>query len=218
MKRQIVTIMVAAAACIALTAGTTMAQNGRFSVGAELGLPMGSFGDGAGIGFGGTLRYEFPLGDKMGLSGTAGYMIFSGKDITVSGGGIIPDQTFKGSSMGMIPIQAGFKYYFMEAQDGFYAMAELGVHIGMVSGSDYTDPITGITVEGESSSSTNLSYAPSIGYHLANLDFGLRYQLFSQKSESVTYDPLTGFPTGTESTTSTGSYIGLRVAYVFGEK
>jgi hypothetical protein len=219
MKRQLAKIMMAGAACIALTAGTTMAQNGRFSVGAELGLPMGTFGDGNGIGFGGTLRYEFPLGDKMGLTATAGYLTFSGKTFSTGIPGV-EDQ--KGPSLGIIPVQAGFKYYFKEAQDGFYAMAELGVHIGMASAPDYTDPITGVTVDGGSSTSTNLSYAPSLGYHLANLDFGLRFQLFSQKTETVelTYDPATGFPNGTTtgSTTTTGSYIGLRVAYVFGEK
>jgi hypothetical protein len=214
MKKNFTKIIMAAAACIALTAGTTMAQNGRFSVGAELGLPLGSFGDGNGIGFGGTLRYEHPLGDKMGLTFTAGYLTFSGKDVTFDPfPGLIPATTIKGSSVGMIPIQAGFKYYFTEAQDGFYAMAELGVHIASVSAPDYTDPITGTTIEGGSASSTNLSYAPSIGYHLANLDLGLRYQLFSQKTTVV--EPFTGTSV---SATSTSGYIGLRVAYVFGEK
>ncbi|HKR03681.1 MAG TPA: outer membrane beta-barrel protein [Bacteroidia bacterium] len=209
MKRQLVKIMMAGAACIVLAAGTTMAQNGRFSVGAELGLPLGTFGDGSGIGFGGTLRYELPLGDKMGLTGTAGYMVFSGKEFTISGGGVIPDQTVKGNSSGIIPIQVGFKYYFNEAQDGFYAMAEVGVHMAMVKVATYDS--NGLPTGTETESSTNLSYAPGLGYHLANLDFGLRFQLFTQKHTEETI-------VGPISATTTSSYIGLRVAYVFGEK
>lgn len=185
MKRKLTKIFMAAAACLALTAGTTMAQNGRFSIGAELGLPMGDFGDGAGIGFGGTVGYEHPIGDMMGIGLRAGYLTFSGKD--------------GGPSSSMIPAQAFFKYYFMEAQDGFYAMADLGIHNFRVDLGSYTDPFTGTTIDLGTASSTNLSYAPEIGYHLANIDLGLRYQLIS-------------------TTGSTTSYLGVRIAYVFGEK
>lgn len=79
MKRKLTKIFMAAAACLALTAGTTMAQNGRFSIGAELALPMGDFADGYGIGFGGSLAYEHPIGDMMGLGLRAGYLTFGGK-------------------------------------------------------------------------------------------------------------------------------------------
>lgn len=166
-------IIMVAIACLALTAGTTKAQNGRLSVGAELAMPMGDFGDAVGIGFGGTLGYEYPIGDAMGLGLRAGYMSFSGKD-----GG--PSET-------VIPAQAFFKYYFQEQQSGFYAMANLGIHSSSVK------------FDGESISSTDLSYAPELGYHLANIDLGLRYQIISGDGGS-------------------SSYIGVRLAYVFGEK
>lgn len=195
MKKQFSRILMAAAAFIALTAGTTMAQNGRFSVGAELGLPLGDFGDGVGIGFGGSLRYELPIGDNMGITGTAGYMIFSGKDQDLGFG-----FTIEGANVSLIPIMAGFKYYFNEAQDGFYAMVELGVAISKAD------------VEG-AESSTDFNYAPGIGYHMENLDFGLRYQLFSQ--ETTVVEPITG--TSVTSSTTQG-FLGLRAAYVFGEK
>lgn len=200
--------MMAAAAFIVLAEGTTMAQNGRFSIGPELGVPMGTFKDGSGIGIGGTVRYEIPLG-KCGLTATAGYISFAGKTYDFA-----PGISVKGKSLGMIPVQVGFKYYFMEAQQGFYAMAELGVHIASVS-STSVDAAGNETTN--TKSQTYLSYAPEIGYHLANIDFGLRYQLFSQKTEYITYDVM-GIPNGTASKTSTAGYIGLRVAYVFGEK
>ncbi|MEO5569694.1 MAG: outer membrane beta-barrel protein [Bacteroidia bacterium] len=213
MKKTFVKIMMAAAACIALTAGTTKtthAQNGRFSVGAELGLPLGNFGDGSGLGFGGTLRYELPLGDKLGLTGTVGYISFSGKSFDPGFG--LP--SIKGESLAMIPVQLGLKYYFMEAQNGFYAMAQIGVHIASVDQSSI-DANGNLTTT--SKSKTYLSYAPELGYHLANLDFGLRYQLFSQSYDYITYDAM-GNPNGTASETQSAGYIGIRVAYVFGEK
>jgi hypothetical protein len=162
---------------------TSNAQNGRFSVGAELAIPMGDFADATSMGFGGSLRYEFPVGDNLGLTATAGYLAFSGKDDL--------------GNWSMIPVQVGAKYYFTDNQDGFYGHLMLGIH----STSYKTPEITfmGITVGGETVSSTDFSYAPEVGYHLANVDIGLRYQMIATEG-------------------STTSYLGLRLAYVFGEK
>jgi hypothetical protein len=184
---------VVATAAIVLLSMTSFAQNGRFSVGAELGLPMGTFGDAASIGIGGSLRYEMPMGDNLGLMLTAGYMSFSGKTVA---GFDLPNET-------MIPIQVGAKYYFTEQQDGFYGAVELGVHSTSVTIPAYA----GITVGGvtygaypESKvTSTDFSYAPGVGYALANVDIGLRYQIIS-------------------STGGSSSYLGVRLAYVFGAK
>src|SRR5436190_330391 len=99
-------------------------DNGRFSIGAELGLPMGTFGDGSNIGFGGSLRYEMPMGDNLALMGTVGYLMFGGKDVTTGVPGFLEYTT--SSKMSLIPIQVGAKYYFTEQQDGFYALAQIG--------------------------------------------------------------------------------------------
>ena len=192
MKKNLTKIIMAAAACLVLTAGTTKAQNGRFSVGAELALPMGDFGDGYGIGFGGTVRYEHPIGDMMGIGLTAGYMTFSGKSVDDGLGGSVDNPNFN-----MIPAQAFFKYYFQEQQNGFYGMINLGIHHSSIKTPEFE--ILGVTYGGETVSSTDLSYAPEIGYHLANLDLGLRYQIIATEGSST-------------------SYLGARVAYVFGEK
>lgn len=186
----VVTVMI-------LSAGA-FAQDGRFSLGAEIGLPMGTFGDAASIGIGGSLRYEMPLSgnDNLALMATAGYLTFSGKDITVSG------VTIEGSSQSMIPIQVGAKYYFDAQHAGFYASAQMGVHM-----SSYTIPgqdavvIGGITyaaaTEDRTETATNFSYAPGVGYALDNIDIGLRYQIVSAEGGS-------------------SSYLGVRIAYVFG--
>jgi hypothetical protein len=193
MKMKFTKIMMVAAACLALTAGTTMAQGGRLSIGVEFAQPLGNFKDGANTGFGGSLRYEYPMGDKLGLTFTAGYISFGGKDQDIGG------QTVKGPSVGILPLQAGLKFYFNEQQNGLYVMAEVGAHsasFGSVNG--YTPK-----------SHTSFSYAPEIGFHMAKLDFGLRYQFFSLESADAT--------TGTTSTQTEG-YIGLRAAFVLGGK
>ena len=173
-------------------------DNGRLSVGAELGLPMGTFGDVYSIGIGGSLRYEMPMGDNLGLMATAGFMSFSGKDITVG------TVTVKGASQTMIPIQIGAKYYFTEQQSGFYGSAELGVHMASYTIKGYDAVVfNGVTIvpakADETKTDTNFSFAPGIGYALDNVDIGLRYQIIS-------------------ATGGSSSYLGVRVAYVLGEK
>jgi hypothetical protein len=210
MKMKFTKIMIAAAACLALTAGKTMAQSGRLSIGFEAAQPLGDFGDGASTGFGGSLRYEHPMGEKLGLTFTAGWITFGGKEQEFAG------IKYDGPGISLIPIQAGLKFYFKEQQAGLYIMGEIGAHAVTIGGVDFTDPITGAVTEGESSSNTSFSYAPAIGFHMKKIDIGLRYQFFSQETEEVTYDPTTGFPTGTESSSATEGYVGLRIAFVFG--
>lgn len=179
------------------------AHDARVSLGLEVGIPMGTFGDNQGIGFGGSLRYEAPLGDNAAITATAGYLTFGGKDFTESG------ITIKGESTYMIPIQAGLKYYFMEQQQGFYGHVMLGVHMYKSSETTY-DLTTGVTTTKDKLKAA-FSYAPEIGYHLDNLDFGLRYQLFAISS------PVVNLATGEVTSESKSyGYLGLRVAYVFG--
>ncbi len=192
MKKTITTIFAVAALLVA-TNYTSNAQ-GRFSVGAELAHPMGDIADAAGMGFGASLGYELSVSDNLGLTGNAGYLMFGGK--TYSNGFVDIE-----SKSSMIPIQIGGKYYFGETMEGLYLGAQLGVHMisSKVEIPSYT--FMGITVPGssETESSTKLSYAPQVGYHLANIDLGLRYQMVATEG-------------------STTSYLGVRIAYVFGEK
>lgn len=175
---------------IALTAGTTMAQSGRLSIGVEFAQPLGDLGDNASTGFGGSLRYEFPMGDKLGITLTAGYITFGGKDIDFGG------QTFEGPSMNLIPVQAGLKFYFKEQQAGLYIMGEIGAHMASFG------EVNGESPDGH----TSMSYAPAIGFHMAKIDIGLRYQFFS----------LEGVDDAGETSTQTEGYVGLRAAFVFG--
>jgi hypothetical protein len=189
MKKHFTKVIMLTAAAMLLAFGS-YAQSGRFSVGAEVGLPMGDFGDASGIGIGGTIGYEYPLTDNIALYARAGYITFSGKDQESFG------VTVEGASTGMIPVQVGIKYYLNEVMEGFYIDAEVGVHNMRVKTPEFE--ILGVTYGGDTESETKLSYAPSIGYHLANIDISIRYQIVSTEG-------------------STTSYIGARLAYVFGE-
>lgn len=177
-----------------------MAQESRFSANAELGLPMGDFGDAVGVGFGVTLGYEIPVGDNLGVFAQAGWMTFSAKDITIDLGPF-GSTTVEGVSLTAIPIQVGAKYYFTENQEGFYAGALTGVHLFSSEGSDGT---------------TDFGVAPLVGYMVGeNIDISVRYQLLFHSEDVTTVNPVT-FTTTTTSESTTNSYLGLRIGYMFG--
>jgi hypothetical protein len=171
-------IMVALVAVTLISTQYSTAQRSRASLGVEYGIPIGedsTFFSGL---FGGTARYEIPVGDAIGITFTFGYLSYLLKAET------------KGVTSGEIPVQAGFKYYFQDQQEGFYGMAEVGVHINILSFENNGTNETTLT--------TNMSYAPGIGYCLGeSVDIGIRYQLISAEIGSA-------------------SYLGFRLAYVFG--
>lgn len=189
-------------------AGGLMAQENRLSLGAEVAFPMGDFGDAVGVGVGGTLGFELPVGDNLGLIAQAGYISFSGKDITVLG------VTVKGDATGIIPIQVGAKYYFMDNQDGFYAGVLAGIHMTTYKVPEYSS--TGAQTGTKTESNSDFSLAPMLGIVVGeNFDISVRYQLMFAKRETVTFNPST-FAMTTESKTETNGYLGLRLAYMFG--
>jgi len=154
---------------IALAPQQAKAQ--EWSGGLELGLPTGSFSDGAGLGFGVSGRYEKPFGSKTSWLVDAGLSYFGGKSVA---GISLPNWT-------MIPIQGGVKYYFDEQMKGFYASGQLGFHHLTTSSVTYN----GVTIP--SLSETDFSFAPGIGYHLDKFDIGLRYQVISASGSSASY-------------------------------
>ena len=180
--------------------------NGRFSVGLEIALPSGTFGDAAGTGFGASLRYEMPMGDNLGLTGTAGYITYGKKTIDL-GGGDTWSYTYS-----FIPILVGAKYYFTEQQSGFYGMFQLGVTMlsDKIEETTAAQPALYIgniqyqAATPESTTSTTftgsyLTYGLGVGYALSNIDLYAGYTTVSSEGAS-------------------SSWLGLRLAYVFGEK
>jgi len=173
---------------VALTIGG-FSQDFMPSIGLEVAIPTGDFGDAYTLGYGLSAAAELPLGDNLGVTLTAGYLLLS------------PDSEIKDfiKSSSMIPIQAGLKYYFSEQQSGIYAHVQVGVHSFSLTTEDFD--FGGITVKGETTSESNLSFAPGAGFMInEKLDLALRYNIITAGSDE-----------GAESS----SYLGFRVAYGF---
>jgi len=130
-----------------------------FSVGPELALPMGSFGDVAGMGFGASVGGEMNLADNINGFVTVGYLTFGEKDVA----GVAKWQ-YSG-----IPILVGAKYYF--GKDGFYGLAETGFHLWTITS---TVTLFGASVSGDASSS-EFSYGVGAGYEVGSFDFNAKY-------------------------------------------
>ena len=173
-------------------AATVNAQSPQVSLGVDLALPLGDFGEAYSLGVGPAAGFEFPVGDNIGLTAQLSYQF-----LTV-------DSELKDlvKSSSMLPAQVGVKYYFMDQQEGFYGHAQLGIHSNSVTTEDQEFTFLGqtTTIEGETTSSTNFSWAIGAGYQREKLDIGLRYNSISPDSDIE----------GAEAS----SYIGLRVAYL----
>ncbi|MDX1326869.1 MAG: outer membrane beta-barrel protein [Arenibacter sp.] len=136
----------------------TMAQDGfhKIGVGAEIGLPMGDFGEAYNSGFGATGKVYYGLNENANITGTLGYIRFG-----LDGGSDVSGH------MGMVPIMFGYHHDF----DGLYIEPQ----VGLVALSSKID-MSGF---GGSSSATEVSLSLGGGYSTGEWDFGLRYQIVS---------------------------------------
>jgi hypothetical protein len=135
-----------------LFTGFINAQSQWVSVGGNLALPMGGWGDNANIGFGGTATYERSFTPNIVGQVYAGYLSFGGETVG----------TFS-YSFSMIPIMVGGKYYFQPGK-GLYGNALLGVHLFSVETPSFT--LFGQTYGGGSASSTEFSLGVGAGYEM----------------------------------------------------
>lgn len=172
--------------CAAAIGAGAFAQNNQVSLGIDLAMPMGDFGDAYSLGVGPTAGFELPFG-KAAATVQLSYMI------------LMPKEDVGIDKASMLPLQAGLKYYFMEEQRGVYGHLQLGMHMSSYTTEDVDLGPLG-TVEGESESSSNFSWAIGAGYALEKLDIGLRYNSISPDSDVE----------GAEAST----YLGIRVAYL----
>ena len=145
------------ASIIALTVASVNAQekvmsSGNsiiFSIGVEPSLPIGDFKDiGYNFGIGGSLQGEYKAAEDFGITLNAGYLNYSGKD------------DFLGTSIkfntGLVPILAGFKYYFTPK---VYGHGQLGISI-------FTD----------SGSGSFFTYSPGVGFYVSDaIDILIKY-------------------------------------------
>lgn len=148
----------------------------QFSLGFDLQLPMGTFGDAYNMGLGGTVRYDAAINDNLSWTASAGYISYGGKNLP-SG---------YSSTISMIPIVGGIKYYFTESNAGFYGAADIGFFITSAS---YDIPGFG----SGSTSETKFGLTPGVGYRFGQFDVSGRYNIVGDFNN-----------------------VGFRIAYFFG--
>ncbi len=145
------------AAIIVLTVASVNAQDKvmssgssiQFSIGVEPSLPIGDFNDiGYNFGIGGSLQGEYKASDDLGITLNAGYLNYSGKFDYLG--------TEIKFNTGMVPVLAGFKYYFTPK---VYGHGQLCVSI-----------FTG------DSDGTYFTYTPGVGFYISNnIDLLVKY-------------------------------------------
>jgi opacity protein-like surface antigen len=165
-------------------AGIVSAQ--QMSIGGSLGLymPLGDFGDMAGMGFGVLPQFEYQLNEKVNITGTIGYVSWGGKDIEYQAYDYVNDVYYTEKweySISNIPILAGAKYYFGQGKTKPYGMATAGLNMFSVS-----TTIFGMEV---SASETYFGFGVGGGMEMPlnekmNLDFNASYETIASEGES----------------------------------
>jgi len=148
-----------------LSATDSLAQ---FSVGAELGLPVGSFSNSSNPGIGASIRYDASLADKLSWTASAGFLIFGGR-------------SYLGGAYGnfsIIPLVGGVKYYLVKSNDGPYVAADLGLNI-VNYGVAYLNQGSGNGVTFGSANTARIGFAPGFGYRMGSWDFTGRINVMS---------------------------------------
>jgi hypothetical protein len=168
-------VLCATIIAVATLVSMKASAQGQMSVGAGLDimLPVGSFADSWGTGFGGTAEFDYSLTPRTNVTGKIGYLTWSGKNLP---SGVTA--TYSG-----VPVLAGIKFYPRFTTQGspvrVYGHLELGLMIGSVSGSGHYLTIT--------ESKTDFTIVPSLGCEIpagpnGNVDVSIRYFDISKKS------------------------------------
>ncbi len=137
----------------------TPAVSQASTLGADLGLniPLGDFGDATGIGFGGLLRFEYPVIEKLNLTARTGFIFSTSKSYNFGMGDV-------DIAVHVFPIWAGAKYFVWE---GAYAGAELGLNM-FIPGGD---------AQGDTEAKFGLNFGG--GYLWNQIDFRLGFHIYS---------------------------------------
>ena len=162
--------------------GITQAKGNQMAVGGNviLAVPMGTFGDAVGIGFGATGTFMFRVAKQIDLTGTIGYVRFGYDNAD--------------GSLKSIPLLFGGRYYFTPGKVQPYAAAELGFHFTSSSFEIPAQTFFGQTFGGGTvdASSTDFGFGfgggvlVEVGKNL-QFDGGLQYNLVTTTGNSSGY-------------------------------
>lgn len=142
----------------------TYAQKGRItaSLGADVALPLGDFGEYSKIGFGGTGKGHYGISDQGDITLTLGYLSFGSKG----------SNDFMSIKTGMVPIMPGYRHKF----DSFYLEPQLGLMSLKTKVKSSILDDYGFGSFGSAGSASYFSYALGGGIMLDRLDLGVRFQ------------------------------------------
>lgn len=151
---------------------TAYAQQGNIDInaGIDIGLPVGDWSEGYGIGLGATAKGLYGISDAGQVGLTLGYIRFGLKDEF--------DEGLSGS-LGVIPVMAVYRHHF----GNLYVEPQAGLSINRVSLSYSGFDDMGFGFSG-SASESSFGYAAGIGYLMGNIDLSARYQGFAQGGEN----------------------------------
>jgi len=169
---------------VILMAGFSSQSFGQIKIGANagIGLPMGDFGDGYKMGFGGSVEGKYFLNDNLAIGATFGFYSFKMKDdlLTYEKSESSADATFT-----IMPILATVDYYF--ATEGFKPY--VGAGVGLYSWkSKVSVPYFGdVEVTG-----SDLGIAPTVGFcyglsEKIDLNVNAKYNMIFTEGSSTTF-------------------------------
>jgi len=155
-KILLIAVLIVSAASASFAQTSKSSSGGKFSIGVDPGLPVGSISDVSSFAIGGDLKYSLPAATNFDVSLSAGYSVFIGKTIDFLG------QSVKVSSLKAIPVKVAGRYNFNGAT-GFFG--EFGVGAAFI----------------QDGGGTAFIYAPGIGYALdGGFEIGVRYEGWSK--------------------------------------
>lgn len=152
-------LIVIASVCTVCIANAQEKGSIHLGAGIDVGLPLGDFGEGFGIGIGASAKGLYGLSDVSQATLTLGFLRFGMKD----GSDMVTGST------GLIPVLAGYRHRF----GSLYGEGQIGLTTVRTS-IKFKD--TGIGNFSGSSSSTHLGYGAGVGYLMDAWDIGVRFQ------------------------------------------
>jgi len=92
----------------------------RIAIGPDFSFPTGNFGNSYTIGFGASVQLDFPITEKLYVTGNAGYTMFSASNSSSNPQYIA---NVKAANMNTAPLKLGLKFYLIRT---FYIQGEAG--------------------------------------------------------------------------------------------
>ena len=155
-------VMIALLASFQLASAKSKFGKYTLEVGPEIALPMGDFSDVSGLGFGVFATAKYPVMPKLVATVTAAALYFLEKEQSILG------STTKSQYSGL-PFVAGARYYVMPA---LYVGGEVGF-LTMTSTVEVNIP--GFANVSASDNTTNLCFAPQVGYEVGKFCVSAQY-------------------------------------------